>query len=64
MSSKMGRPTDEPKTIKIMVRLSENDMKMLKYCAEKEQKSKADIIRIGIKLVYKRMKRNNGNAAP
>lgn len=57
MSSKIGRPTDDPKTIKTMVRLSENDMKMLEFCAEKERKSKADIIRKGIEIVYKRLKK-------
>lgn len=53
---KMGRPTTEPKTISVRIRLSDNDDNMLKFCAEKLNKTKADIIRMGIEQVYKSLK--------
>ena len=56
MSSKMGRPTDNPKIEKTMVRLSKEDMMMLEHCASVTGKSKAAIIRTGIKIVYDSLK--------
>lgn len=57
MSAKMGRPTNDPKTIQTMFRLSQYDMKILSYCAETTGRSKADIIREGIRIVYERLKK-------
>lgn len=62
MSAKMGRPTNDPKTIHTMIRLSEKDLQMLEYCVSETGKTKAEIIREGIKAIYRRIKRNNGNA--
>lgn len=52
MARKMGRPTDEPKTLNTRIRLSEADIKMLEFCVNKTQKTKAEIIRQGIRVVY------------
>lgn len=54
---KMGRPTDDPKTLNTRVRLSENDVKMLEYCSEKTGLTKSEIIRRGIELVYNKIKK-------
>lgn len=54
---KMGRPTDDPKTLNTRVRLSENDVKMLEYCSEKTRLTKSEIIRRGIELVYNKIKK-------
>lgn len=56
MAPRTGRPTDDPKTLSTRIRLSQEDVKRLEYCAEKTGKSKADIIRQGIKSVYDRLK--------
>ncbi len=52
LSPRTGRPTDDPKKISMPVRLSEDDIRRLEYCSDKTGKSKAEIIRIGIKKVY------------
>lgn len=57
MSPRTGRPTDDPKTLSTRVRLSEDDVKRLEYCAEKTGLTKADIIRQGIKEVYNKIKK-------
>ena len=57
MSPRTGRPTDNPKQLSTRVRLSQEDVYRLEYCAEKTGQSKADIIRQGIKSVYDRLKR-------
>lgn len=57
MSAKMGRPTDDPKTHETRIRMSDEDVHMLEYCAQVTGRSKADIIREGIRVVYKRLKK-------
>lgn len=56
MSPRTGRPTDDPKQLSTRVRLSQEDIDRLEYCAAKTGQSKADIIRQGIKSVYDRLK--------
>ncbi|MCR2033759.1 hypothetical protein [Anaerofustis stercorihominis] len=57
MVSKRGRPTDDPKTLNTRIRLSENDVSMLKYCNDITGKTKSEIIRMGIKKVYEELKK-------
>ena len=57
MSPRTGRPTDNPKQLSTRVRLSQEDVDRLEYCAEKNGQSKADNNRQGIKSVYARLKR-------
>ena len=52
-----GRPTDNPKTLNTRIRLSEQDVERLEFCSKKTGKSKAEIIRIGIKKVYEELKK-------
>lgn len=54
---KMGRPTDAPKNYRESFRLSEEDMRKIRFCMEKTGMSKTDIIRIGIDEVYQKMKK-------
>lgn len=57
MSAKMGRPTDDPKTHQTRIRMSDEDIKILQYCCDKTGKSKAEIIRLGIRKVYEEIKK-------
>lgn len=57
MSPRTGRPTDEPKTLSTRIRMSKEDIERLEYCAEVTGKSKAEIIREGIKIVYDGLKK-------
>lgn len=57
MTPPMGRPTDEPKTFSIRIRLSQTDIKVLDYCSKALGKPKSEIIRLGIKEVYKKIKK-------
>ncbi|WP_294468790.1 hypothetical protein [uncultured Anaerofustis sp.] len=51
-----GRPTNDPKTNRMEVRLSDADINYLDFCCKKLNKTKAEIIRLGIKLVYEKEK--------
>ena len=57
MSPRTGRPTNDPKNLSTRIRLSEEDVKRLEYCAEKTNLTKAEIIRLGIKEVYEKLKK-------
>lgn len=52
MTTKMGRPTDEPKTVQLRIRLSEREKNKLEYCSHKLKLNKTEIIRQGIDKVY------------
>ena len=52
MKTKKGRPTDNPKNHETRIRMSDEDVKLLEYCAKITGKSKSDIIREGIREVY------------
>lgn len=57
MSPQVGRPTDDPKTLNTRVRLSQEDVDRLNYCSEVTGKTKAEIIRDGIKAIYNGLKK-------
>lgn len=57
MSPRTGRPTDDPKTLSTRIRMSKEDIERLEYCVEATGKSKAEIIREGIKIVYDGLKK-------
>lgn len=56
MSPKTGRPTSDPKTHDTRIRMSDEDVRILKICCEKTGMSKADVIRLGIREVYEKVK--------
>ena len=56
MSPRTGRPTNDPRgTNRTGVRLTNSDMEKLEFCIQKTGKSKTEIIRMGIDLVYKQV---------
>jgi hypothetical protein len=55
----MGRPTTDPRTETIKVRLSKNDSDILNECQQISYKSKSEIIRLGIKLAYEHLQKEN-----
>lgn len=57
MSPRTGRPTEKPKILNTRIRLSQEDVDRLNYCAEKTGKPKSEIIREGIKVVYEGLKK-------
>lgn len=59
MSPRTGRPTNDPKKLSTRIRMSDEDIKMLEYCCEVTGRTKADIIRDGIREVYNKIKNNN-----
>lgn len=56
MSPRIGRPTEDPKKHETRVRMSDEDIRLLNICCEKTGKTKADIIRLGIRKVYEQVK--------
>jgi predicted DNA-binding protein len=51
-----GRPTNDPKTLQYKIRLSEKDVELLDYCCKATGKTKAEVIREGIRKVYEEIK--------
>lgn len=57
MSPAHGRPpSKDPKIHDTKIRMSDTDILMLEFCCEKTGKKKAEIIRLGIKMVYNELK--------
>ncbi len=49
-----GRPPKEnPKSVRIQIRLDKDDVKKLDVCVEREDSNRSEIIRRGIDLVFK-----------
>lgn len=57
MSPRTGRPTDDPKKHETRIRMSDEDVQMLEYCAKALGLTKADVIRKGIREVYAKIKK-------
>ena len=55
--SPKGRPTSDPKNLSTRIRLSEDDVQKLNFCAQKTGLTKAEIIRKGISEVYNQLKK-------
>lgn len=58
MSSRVGRPTSDPKTKQMPIRFSKTDIQKLEYCSKITGKSQAEIVRIGVDKVYRELKEN------
>ena len=56
MSPRTGRPTDNPKRHETRIRMSDDDIEKLDYCCKVTGLTKADVIRKGIREVYKKVK--------
>ena len=52
MSPRTGRPTENPKNIRIGVRLTQDEKEMLDECEKKLNLTKTEIISLGIQKVY------------
>lgn len=54
---KMGRPTNDPKTVVKRARMSEKDVEKLTACCEYLKLSESDVIRMGVDEVYQKIKK-------
>ena len=59
MSSKTGRPTDNPKTVRFEIRLTKQQAKMLESCAKDMNLTKTDVVIKGIEEIHQAMGRAN-----
>lgn len=48
----MGRPTVNPKNIRVDIRLSESENALLEDCVKRTGKTKSDVIINGLTLLY------------
>lgn len=55
-NKKMGRPTTNPKTSRLEIRISNEDIEKLEFCSKTTGLSKSDIIRKGIERIYNELK--------
>lgn len=51
---KMGRPTSNPKTNRLELRLSDSEARMLNECAQYLGKNKTEVIIEGITMIYEK----------
>ncbi len=56
MAPKMGRPASDPKKHETRIRMSDEDVMMLAVCCENTGMTKSDVIRLGIREVYEKVK--------
>mgnify|MGYP001785484717 CR=1 FL=1 len=57
MSPRTGRPTENPKNIRIGIRLTQDEKEMLDECEKKLNLTKTQIISLGIQKVYESIKK-------
>jgi hypothetical protein len=57
MSPRTGRPTDAPKNLSTRIRLSRDDVEMLEFCCKELKISKSEVLRLGIRKVYEKLKK-------
>ena len=57
MAKKIGRPTENPAVNQLRIRLTNDELLMLKECCEITGKSKTDIVRQGIQNIYLEIKK-------
>ncbi len=57
MAKKLGRPTDCKKTERFELRLTPNEAETLKYCAERLEVSKADVLKRGLLIVWAQLRK-------
>ncbi len=50
--SPRGRPTTAPKIGRFEIRITAEEEKMLEYCQKQTGKTKAEIVRAGIRRIY------------
>ncbi len=51
MTPRTGRPTDNPKNIRLEIRIAQDTAKTLQECADQLQTSRAEVIVKGVNLV-------------
>lgn len=49
---KMGRPTENPRTNQLRIRLSDNELQLLEKCCTEADMNKTEVVVKGIELVY------------
>lgn len=59
MSPRTGRPTENPKKIRLEIRLTEEQSEMLTECANNLNMTKTDIIVKGIETIHQKSGRTN-----
>lgn len=52
---KMGRPTTDPKKHETRIRMTDEDVRILEFCANKMDVTKTEVIRQGIREVYSKI---------
>jgi len=52
MAAKRGRPTSDPKKHETRIRMSDQDIHMLRTCCERTGMNQSEIIREGIRLIH------------
>ena len=57
MCAKMGRPTENPKSERIMIRATKDDKELLEKCCELLGMTQYEVVMKGIQMVYENTKK-------
>lgn len=58
MVTKLGRPKSEnPRKNNTRIRMTDDEVAMLEYCAKETGKTKTDVLMLGLKKVYEDIKK-------
>lgn len=55
----MGRPTSNPRTVGLNLRISQSENELLEKCCKLTGRSKTDVVLKGVSLVYKELHKEN-----
>lgn len=65
MSPKLGQKlTDNPKTVKLNLRLTKQEAEDIQYCADKLNTTRVDVINRGVKKIKEEIDKNKGSTTP
>lgn len=54
----MGRPTTNPRTVGLNLRISQSENELLEKCCKLTGRSKTDVVLKGVSLVYKELQKD------
>ncbi len=60
MSPKMGRPiSDNPRQMRVETKMTKDELKKLDYCCEVSGKTRSEVIREGVDIVYAKLNKSS-----
>jgi len=59
LSPKTGRPvSDNPRQMRVETKMTKEELEKLDYCCKMSEKTRSEIVREGVDIVYARLNKN------